>query len=182
MANTNRPWVDNIYLVYFILHIPIMFFVDLVSFYPTSLWATPNSPLSFLGDLRSFYLETYKDQFFLPPPAPVPSFFKLFGVLELVLHLPVSVWAVGALWKKGGLGGKGELLLLVYGLETALTTATCIYEGFLWDVELVSASEKMVLLGGMYGGYLAIAVLLSADMYMRLLNRLEVADKMKKTQ
>lgn len=178
--------------------------VDLVPFYPRALWAAADAPLSFLGDIRVYYLEvsctaggqpacqwtwfdcsldrwahwllvplpahdgtqltrclplipqTYKDQFFAPPPAPIPSFFPLFAFLELTFHLPVAVWAVRKLWAAPGLDGRSELLLLVYGLETVLTTATCMWEAWLWDEELVSLSEKAVLLGGLYGAYLAL--------------------------
>lgn len=101
-------------------------------------------------------LQNHKDQFFAPPPAPIPSFFPLFAFLELVLHLPVSVWAVRKLWSGAGLGGKAELLLLLYGVETVLTTATCMWEAWLWDEQLISSSERTVLLGGLYGAYLAI--------------------------
>lgn len=90
--------------------------------------------------------------------------------MELFFHLPVSVWAAGRLLsgsgkakgarrKEGGGGlddGAAELLLLVYGIQTALTTATCMYEAWLWDPAVVSAEQKLVLLGGLYGGYLAV--------------------------
>ncbi|KAK9422504.1 putative Transmembrane protein 6/97 [Seiridium unicorne] len=184
MAPTQRSWLDKVYLVYFVLHIPILFHpvVDLVPFYPRSLWSTADSPLSFLGDLRVYYLETYKDQFFAPPPAPIPSFFPLFAFLELVFHLPVSVWAVRKLWSGPGLNGQAELLLLVYGVETVLTTATCMWEAWLWDEKLVNLNEKVVLLGGLYGAYFALAAVLSVDMYLRLQKRLDVVDGRKKIQ
>ncbi|KAI1874932.1 uncharacterized protein JN550_002361 [Neoarthrinium moseri] len=185
MAPVQRHWLDNVYLVYFVLHIPILFFVDLVPFYPRAIWATPDAPLSFLGDLRVYYLETYKDQFFAPPPAPLPSFFPFFAVLELVFHLPVSAWAVGALWPsstKASLSGRAELLLLVYGLETVITTATCMWEAWLWDEALITLKEKAVLLGGLYGAYFALAAVLSVDMYARLLRRLDAVDQRKKVQ
>ena len=142
--------------------------VDLVPLYPAALWAPEGAPLHFLADLRAYYLAEYGDQFFAPPPAMVPSFFAVFALLELVFHLPVSVWAVGRLAGGGGgrsrgkgqgqgrLRGGDELLLLVYGLETALTTATCMYEAYLWDPALVSARQKVVLLCGLYGGSLAL--------------------------
>ncbi|KAI1334482.1 transmembrane protein 6/97 [Xylariaceae sp. FL0016] len=176
MATLARPWLDKVYLVYFLIHVPVLFCVDLVPLYPTSLWKSPDAPLHFLNSLREYYRTTYNDQFFAEPPVTIPSFFALFALLELVLHLPVSLWAVARLWK-GALGGKGELLMLVYGVETALTTATCMWEAYLWDPAVVSAQEKMVLLGGLYGGYLAVAVLLTADMYVRLIRRLDVADE-----
>lgn len=148
--------------------------MDLVPLYPSKLWAEAGAPLQCLADLRAWYLATYGDQFFAPsPPAQIPSFFPLFALLELLFHLPVSLWAVRRLaggkaagGGKGGVKGKGaalrgkdELLLLVYGIETALTTATCMYEAYLWDPALVSARQKVVLLGGLYGGYLALGTL-----------------------
>ncbi|KAI0888545.1 transmembrane protein 6/97 [Annulohypoxylon maeteangense] len=190
--SSTRYWLDKAYLTYFLIHLPVLFCVDLVPLYPTSLWVPPSSPLHFLYKLRVYYIETYNDQFFAPPPAPIPSFFPLFAFLELVFHLPVSLWAVRALLsggrsagstiKQSGLVGSAELLLLVYGIETALTTATCMYEAFLWDSAVVTAEQKMVLLGGLYGGYLAVAVLLTVDMYTRLLSRIGAVDARKKNQ
>ncbi|KAH6660489.1 transmembrane protein 6/97 [Truncatella angustata] len=180
---SQRSLLEKAYLVYFALHIPILFLVDLVPFYPRSLWATSSAPLSFLGDIRAYYFEAYKDQFFAPPPATVPSFFPLFALLELVIHLPVSVWAVRKLWPSApGLDGKAELLLLVYGVETVLTTATCMWEAWQWDEKLVSLSEKTTLLGGLYGAYLALAAILSVDMYVRISKRFDGIDGRKKVQ
>lgn len=130
--------------------------MDLVPLYPTSLWAPADSPLHFLGDLRTYYIEAYNDQFFQPPPAEIPSFFPLFAFLELVFHLPVSLWAVGALWGGRRPSGAAELLLLVYGFETAITTFTCMYDAALWDPAVVSFEQKTVLIGGLYGGYFAL--------------------------
>ncbi|KAI1170966.1 transmembrane protein 6/97 [Nemania sp. FL0916] len=183
MASSSRPVLDRVYLVYFLIHIPVLFCVDLVPLYPSHLWSPPTSPLSFLGDLRTWYISQYNDQFFAPPPAPIPSFFTLFAFLELVYHLPVSLWAVRALWGSAGkLGGGVELALLVYGFETALTTATCMYEAALWDPEVVTLDQKMVLVGGLYGGYFALAVVMTIDMYSRVLRRVNAADVAKKVQ
>ncbi|CAJ2514310.1 Uu.00g024290.m01.CDS01 [Anthostomella pinea] len=184
MVASTRHWLDKVYLVYFLIYIPVLFCVDLVPLYPQSLWVPANSPLHVLYDLRVYYITTYNDQFFAPPPAAIPSFFPLFAFLELTFHLPVSLWAVGQLLGRDGRGlsGRAELLLLVYGVETALTTATCMYEAYLWDPAIVSAQQKVVLLGGLYGGYLAVAVLLTADMYARLLKRVDAVDGRKKVQ
>jgi hypothetical protein len=117
----------------------------------------------------------------------------------------VSVWAVRKLWSAGatGLDGKAELLLLVYGLETVISTGTCMWEAWLWDEKLASLGEKAVLLGGLYGAYLALgeychwppsslgkswltrhalAAILSVDMYARLSKRLDGVDGRKKVQ
>ncbi|KAI2618088.1 transmembrane protein 6/97 [Hypomontagnella submonticulosa] len=180
--SSSKHWLDKVYLVYFLIHLPVLFCVDLVPLYPASLWVPESSPLHFLYNLRVYYIETYNDQFFAPPPAPIPSFFPLFAFLELVFHLPVSLWAVRALVSRRGLDGRAELLLFVYGVETALTTATCMYEAYLWDPAVVTAEQKMVLLGGLYGGYFAVAALLTADMYVRLVKRLDAVDARKKVQ
>lgn len=68
----------------------------------------------------------------------------------------MSLWAVRALAAKGPLPGRAELLLLVYGVETALTTLTCMYDAALWDPAVVTAAQKRVLIGGLYGGYFAL--------------------------
>ncbi|KAI1326113.1 transmembrane protein 6/97 [Xylariaceae sp. FL0255] len=181
MGSTTRAVLDKVYLVYFLIHIPVLFCVDLVPLYPQSLWVPASSPLHFLWDLRQFYIKNYNDQFFLPPPAPIPSFFPLYAFLELVFHLPVSLWAVGVL-SKGKVKGSAEILFLVYGLETALTTATCMYDAVLWDPAVVTFDQKLVLVGGLYGGYFAVAMLLTIDMYGRLLNRVNHTDAVKKVQ
>ncbi|KAI1358145.1 transmembrane protein 6/97 [Xylaria arbuscula] len=186
MASTIRAALDRVYLVYFLIHIPVMLCVDLVPLYPISLWQPASAPLRFLGDLRAYYIATYNDQFFLPPPAEIPNFFTLFAFLELAFHLPVSLWAVSALWD-GKLhskrsGGAGELLLLVYGLQTAITTFTCMYEAAMWDPEVVSFEQKETLVGGLYGSYFALSVLLTADMYTRVLKRMNITDAAKKAQ
>jgi hypothetical protein len=61
--------------------------VDIVPLYPPSL--TP----AFINDIRSFYIATYHDKFFSTPPA----WFSAYILMELVYHVPVGVWAVGAL-------------------------------------------------------------------------------------
>ncbi|KAI1493483.1 transmembrane protein 6/97 [Biscogniauxia mediterranea] len=180
MAST-RPLLDKVYFVYFLIHIPILFCVDLVPLYPASLWADPSAPLGVLSDLRSYYFRTYNDQFFAPSTPP-PSFFVLFSWLELLFHLPVSVWAVRLLSSSSSApGGAAELLLLVYGVETALTTATCMWEAYLWDPAVVTAEQKAMLLGPLYGSYLALAALLTVDMYTRLLKRVGDGDNAGKT-
>lgn len=139
--------------------------------YPESLWVPASAPLRFLGDLRAWYLATYADQFFVAPPLAAPAYFKFFLFLEVVVHLPVSVWAVGRLsgvsgsgssssGSKGGskLDGPAELVLLAYGLETVLTTAVCMHEAYGWDAALVTGEQRVMLLTALYGSYLAIGM------------------------
>ena len=46
-----------------------------------------------MKDLRKFYIDTYHDEFFINPPA----WFMLYMWMELLYHVPLSIWAIGAL-------------------------------------------------------------------------------------
>lgn len=61
--------------------------VDLAGFYPTSVRPT------FTLAIRDYYIDTYRDRFFIDPPL----WFKGFMLLELVYHLPLSLWAIPAI-------------------------------------------------------------------------------------
>jgi hypothetical protein len=61
--------------------------VDLAPLYPETL-----KP-EFITSLREWYITTYADRFFTQPPA----WFNMYMYMELVYHVPLSVWAIGAL-------------------------------------------------------------------------------------
>lgn len=63
--------------------------MDLQAIYPAHL--TP----SFMQNLKAFYINTYKDDFFINPP----PFFKAFMWSELLFQAPVMIWAVPALYQ-----------------------------------------------------------------------------------
>lgn len=50
----------------------------------------------FSHTLREYYIANYHDKFF---EEAAPAWFTLFTVMELVYHAPLSVWAIGALWR-----------------------------------------------------------------------------------
>lgn len=116
--------------------------VDVVALLPEGLWVPPSSPLHPLHALREYYTTTYQDLYFLTPWHSQPRFFRLFTILEAAFQLPAAVWIL-----RKFLGGKGttpglELMCIVYGVECALTTLTCIYdcwgwEGYDWEVQRV---------------------------------------------
>jgi hypothetical protein len=54
--------LDMLYLVFFVIHIPIVFSIDAVPLYPE--WAKAQ----YMRNIRDFYIATYKDQFFVAPP------------------------------------------------------------------------------------------------------------------
>lgn len=100
-----------------------------------------------MNSLKEWYVATYGDRFFYNPPA----WFFTFNFLELVYHLPVTLWVIPALIRNDP---RTPLVLLVFGLETSLTTLVCLVEMWSWE-ELTSAQRGAQGLGGMYGGYLA---------------------------
>lgn len=44
--------------------------------------------------LRDFYIATYRDKFF---EGPVPAWFTSYTWMEILYHVPLSIWALGAL-------------------------------------------------------------------------------------
>jgi hypothetical protein len=83
--------------------------------------------------------------------------------LELLYHLPLSLYAINALRREDP---KLPIHLLAYAVQTAITTATCIAEALAWDV--LTLEEKWALAGGLYTPYLAVAVFMGVDMWTRL--------------
>ncbi|RMZ73347.1 transmembrane 6 97 [Pyrenophora seminiperda CCB06] len=131
--------LDTLYFVFFLIHLPIMLFFDLTPLYHTSLLPAP------LLTLRTWYNSTYGDRFFSSSP---PVWFPVFTWLELLFHLPLTLWAIPALLREDP---RVPLALLVFGMETTVTTVRG------WGG-----------LGGMYGGYLALGVFMTLDCYARL--------------
>ena len=64
-----------------------MFCVDLVPLYPSSF-----RPAVLLA-LREWYINTYRDKFFVDPPA----WFAAYIGMEALYHVPLSAWAIGGL-------------------------------------------------------------------------------------
>lgn len=157
--------------------------VDLAPLYPDQIRP------QFISDLRAWYITTYSDQFFVKPP----SWFTLYMWLELVYHVPVSIWAIGALLRGKNDGNgcyetdscsddpKVPLHLLVFALETAVTTATCVADYLSWTGY---TTAQKIEIGKLYVPYLILgkslndgdlqtlnvttAVFMTIDMYSRL--------------
>ncbi|KAH8804903.1 integral membrane protein-like protein [Xylogone sp. PMI_703] len=144
---------DLAYLIYFVIHLPIMFLVDLQGLYP------PSIVPKFMTNITDFHKNTYKDQFFVSPP----PFFKLFMWLELLYHVPMCLWSYSGLVNDSP---KTPILLLIYAVQTFVTTATCIADYVTWDLTF---DEKMNLTT-LYGPYLALSLFMGVDMYFRLVS------------
>ncbi|KAK7539818.1 transmembrane protein 6/97 [Phyllosticta citribraziliensis] len=147
---------DLVYLTYFLVHVVVMFVGDLAPLYPDSIRP------QFMNDLRHWYIETYQDRLFTSPPV----WFSVYMYMEALYHVPVSFWAIRALPKDDP---KVPLHLLVYACQTALTTLTCIAEFWGWSDY---SNEQKLALSGLYVPYLAVSVIMGADMFARLSKRL----------
>lgn len=144
MASPTRNRLDYLYITFFTISLVSMLLIDLVHLLPPSLWIPPTSPLHPLHTLRTFYTTTYQDLYFLTPWSSQPRFFRLFTILELVFQLPAATWILRRFYASKGKGTTVglELVCVLYGVECALTTATCIYdcwgwEGYAWEVKRV---------------------------------------------
>ncbi|OBT53146.1 hypothetical protein VE04_07733, partial [Pseudogymnoascus sp. 24MN13] len=131
---------DTAYLVYFLIHIVVLFLVDLSPLYPSSLRPALSTKL------LAYQAEVYQDRFFA---IEIP-FFEFFRYMEAVIHLPVSFWAIRALVNADH---KVPLVLFAYALQTVITTATCMYDFSQWEGVAVEAKWH---LASLYGPYLLI--------------------------
>ncbi|KAF2098737.1 hypothetical protein NA57DRAFT_75976 [Rhizodiscina lignyota] len=144
--------LDIVYLIFFIIHIPIIFAVDAYPLYP------PSIRPAWMDEIRNFYITTYRDQFFISPPA----WFNAYLWMEILYHVPVSVWAIGAILRDDP---KLPIHLLVFAVQTGVTTFTCIADYLSWSN---FRNEEKIRLGQLYVPYLALAVFMGVDMYRRL--------------
>ncbi|PNS21723.1 hypothetical protein CAC42_1577 [Sphaceloma murrayae] len=144
--------IDLIYMIFFAIHLIVMFNVDLHPLWPASIRP------AYMDSLRQWYVTTYRDQFFVAPPA----WFDLYMYLELIYHVPLCLWAIPALLNDDR---RIPVQLLVYAVETGVTTLTCIADYMSWKA--VSWDEKLEL-GKLYVPYLAVSVFMGIDMIQRL--------------
>lgn len=94
--------------------------VDLAPFYPSSIRP------QFTVDIRTWYIATYKDRLFTRPPA----WFNTYMLMEALYHIPLSLWAIPALLHDDPLV---PLHLLLWAVQTGVTTLTCVVEAMSWE-------------------------------------------------
>ncbi|KAF2452760.1 transmembrane protein 6/97 [Lineolata rhizophorae] len=140
MASIWTRKTDLAYLLFFLLHIPIMLVVDFAPLYPDAI-----KPI-WMDAIRQVQIDNYHDRFFSSPPA----WFGAYVWMEALFHLPFSVWAIGALVRDDS---KLPLGMLIFGCQTFFTTFTCIADFLSW--EDYSLQEKIDL-GTLYVPYLAL--------------------------
>lgn len=166
MTPRGHRTLDYIYLFFFATHIPVTLFIDLGGFWPEG-----TAP-AFSQSLREYYIENFRDQFFIDPPI----WFKGYMVMEGLYHLPLSIWMLSAILEGTAYYlGRSLVLtfaehplvplhLLVFSVQIGMTTLTCLMEMFSWGYTRIDEMK----LCSLYGPYLALAVVMGIDAFMRL--------------
>ncbi|EXJ81071.1 hypothetical protein A1O3_07359 [Capronia epimyces CBS 606.96] len=144
--------LDIVYLAFFVIHIPVMLLVDLAPLQPAFL----RPQISYT--LRQFYRDHYRDRYFEAPPA----WFTAYMYLEASYHLPLSLWMVWNIPKDHILV---PLHLLVFAVETALTTLTCVVDVRAWEGYTAPQRNDLYAL---YVPYLVVACFMGSDAFLRV--------------
>ncbi|OQE36307.1 hypothetical protein PENCOP_c012G06384 [Penicillium coprophilum] len=147
---------DLAYLLFFITHVPIILLIDTVPLLPTILQTNLSHRL------RDFYITTYRDKFFEDPP----TWFTVFIWMELLYHLPISIWAVRGLLKDHPLV---PVHLLVFGIQVFITTLTSLVVVWSWTDRSVAEKQQLTML---YAPYMALGGFMALDMIFRLRDKL----------
>lgn len=105
-------------------------------FYPSWLYKDPGAPLHVLQHLRDFYIAEYNDP--IVQDDKQPHYMGILFAIEVGMQLPVTLYALyrlgfGSGTKGGRTTGPFELMLLVYALETALSSVLCLHFVYLLD-------------------------------------------------
>ncbi|OBZ66680.1 Transmembrane protein 97 [Grifola frondosa] len=170
---TGRP-LDLVYFIFFMIHLPASFLIDLQALYPSSI--VP----SVVASLPKFYVTMSNDPlignalgYFGKNDAYI--WFKSFLVLEAFFQVPVFVLGLRGLWK----GSRSiYVLLLVYAASTTTTTLPCL--AVILSTPVTSAStvaanvfsitsEQRLLLLSSYIPFFLLPLLMTVDMAFRVL-------------
>ncbi|CAI7674479.1 unnamed protein product [Penicillium palitans] len=147
---------DLAYFLFFVTHVPIILLIDTVPLLPTFLQTTLSH------NLREFYITTYRDKFFEDPP----TWFTVFIWMELLYHLPLSIWAARGLLKDHPLV---PVHLLVFGIQAFITTLTSLVVVWSWTDRSVAEKQQLTTL---YAPYMALGGFMALDMVFRLRDKL----------
>ncbi|KAL3437037.1 transmembrane protein 6/97 [Aspergillus tetrazonus] len=178
---------DLVYFGFFAIHIPIIFLVDAVPVLPGLL----DNAVS--RQLRDFYTATYRDKFF---EDSIPAWFTSYTWMEILYHVPLSIWALGALlrasysasdifdpdsWLIRILNLIDDPLvpvhLLVFGFQSFITSLTCLIEVWSWEDRTVAEKQNLTTL---YGPYVALGAFMALDMFGRIQSSLLRLNKSKR--
>jgi hypothetical protein len=111
--------MNNVYFIFFAIHIPAILFVDAARFYPASL-----KP-AICEQIQVYYATNFRDRFFIDPP----TWFTVYVAMEVLYHVPISIWMLPALRK-----GTATLPVLHMVLTRAITRSSTVGDppAYLW--------------------------------------------------
>ncbi|KAL1919839.1 uncharacterized protein VTP21DRAFT_1770 [Calcarisporiella thermophila] len=162
-------YLDKLFLIYFVSHIPITMIMDLQALYP------PHLVPSALKELSLWYIKTFRDPFMSGVAEGGFYWFLSFLYCEAIYQLPFFFWATWAIWTDYP---KRHLPLLVYGTHTSTTVIPVLFEVVFNPAHNLLFKEIAVLLS-FYTPYLVIPLILAAVSYTRA-NR--VQEKVEKVE
>ncbi|KAH9893332.1 transmembrane protein 6/97 [Cubamyces lactineus] len=115
---------DLVYFLFFAIHLPATFLVDLQALYPRT-WVP-----SIIANIPKFYVEMSNDPligsamgFFGQSQMEAYTWFRSFLIVEAFFQVPVFIIGLRGLWK-----GTSSIyvLLLIYAASTTTTTLPCL--------------------------------------------------------
>ncbi|KAI0832108.1 transmembrane protein 6/97 [Trametes gibbosa] len=115
---------DLVYFLFFAIHLPATFLIDLQALYPKQ-WVP-----SFVSSLPRFYVEMSADPligsamgYFGQAQFDAYTWFRTFLLVEAFFQVPVFILGLRGLWK----GSRSiYVLLLIYAASTTTTTLPCL--------------------------------------------------------
>lgn len=122
--------------------------LDFQAFYPSSLYATPSSPLHILTTLRETYISYTGDPFFSAiHHAP---WFESLLLVEALVQFPLAVFLVFHLSSSKPTSWSAELAALAFSCLTAYGSVACCAELRQMSGDVVSEEQKKMLFWGTY--------------------------------
>ncbi|KEY66310.1 hypothetical protein S7711_02772 [Stachybotrys chartarum IBT 7711] len=178
--SSQKPWRDWLYLFIISTQLFGMVALDLVAFYPKSLWEAPSAPLHFLVALRQTYVASSGDPFFAQESHD--PWFQIFLYIEGLVQFPLAAYLVYQLASTKPTAGPTELAGLAFGCVTAMGAAACCTEVWHMGPDVLSEKHKPSLLYGTYLPFSIVPTLMAVDMYLRLLPRVQAGGDKAKIQ
>ncbi|KAK3905985.1 hypothetical protein C8A05DRAFT_30141 [Staphylotrichum tortipilum] len=181
MATYTNTWRNKAWMGWFLMQVPLIFFMDLLEFiWPAWAYEPVGAPLHAAYSVKQWYIQKYSDPIVQWSPETATghdSWMGLFLYLEAFFLLPTVLYGVYRLVvQRRGTSATDELLFLVYALEVAFTTLICIYDTFYWDNAVYSAELKREMQLQLYGPWFLIPSIGAIDMASRILARVKAAD------
>ncbi|KJZ77831.1 hypothetical protein HIM_03008 [Hirsutella minnesotensis 3608] len=167
-----RPFRDWAYFGLVSVQLMGMLALDLVPFYPKALWEPPSSPLHALVALRTWYAAFSNDPYFSADAAHEP-WFRLFVYLEGLVQLPMGAYLAWRLVAPGRSRGPVELAALVFGCITALGSGLCSLDLLHMGADRIGEANRRKVLYGTYLPFTVASAIMTVDMYLRLLSRVQ---------